>query len=117
MSQPKQNKLSTPHNPKYFVVEEKEGSMVTMRDLRLLQGIRYILKMLLNMSWMVKTNLEEKAFQIHLWYDQNRQNLREHSFEAFAKADQASRQILLLYASSLLEIAWSKPIHSAEMDF
>ena len=29
MRQPKQNKLSTPYNPKPFVVEEKKGTMVT----------------------------------------------------------------------------------------
>ena len=32
MRQPKQNKLSTPYNPKPFVVEEKKGSMVTVRN-------------------------------------------------------------------------------------
>ena len=32
MRQPKQNKLSTLYNPKPFAVEEKEGSMVTMRN-------------------------------------------------------------------------------------
>ena len=32
MRQPKQNKFSTPYNPKPFVVEEKKGSMVTVRN-------------------------------------------------------------------------------------
>ena len=32
MRQPKQNKLSTPYNPKPFVVEEKKGTMVTASD-------------------------------------------------------------------------------------
>ena len=32
MRQPKQNKLSTPYNPKPFVVEEKKGLMVTVRN-------------------------------------------------------------------------------------
>ena len=30
MEQPKQNKLSTPYNPKRFVVEGKKSSMVTV---------------------------------------------------------------------------------------
>ena len=30
--QPKRNKFSTPYNPKPFVVEEKKGSMVTVRN-------------------------------------------------------------------------------------
>ena len=30
MKQPKQNKLSTPHNPKPFVVEGTKGSMITV---------------------------------------------------------------------------------------
>ena len=32
MRQPKQNKLSTPYNPKPFIVEEKKGTMVTVRN-------------------------------------------------------------------------------------
>ena len=32
MRQPKRNKFSTPYNPKPFVVEEKKGSMVTVRN-------------------------------------------------------------------------------------
>lgn len=30
--QPKQNKLSTPYNPKPFIVEEQKGTMVTARN-------------------------------------------------------------------------------------
>lgn len=32
MRQPKKNKLSTPFNPKPFVVEEKKGSKVTVSN-------------------------------------------------------------------------------------
>ena len=67
MRQPKQNKLSTPYNPKPFAVEEKKGSMVKCKmDLRLSQEIRHSLKLFLNISLMVNTNLEEKVFQMHL---------------------------------------------------
>lgn len=32
MKQPKQNKLSTPYNPKSFVVEATKGSMITVSN-------------------------------------------------------------------------------------
>jgi len=65
MRQPKKNKLTTPYNPKPFVMEEKKGSIVTASNgsqtvTRILLNLKLFLRILQTAKRIVKRKMKKR---------------------------------------------------------